>query len=292
MSRYCALITGGSDGIGREFALACAREGYDIAIVALPDPQLDVTVQAVKHAAPVRCFCLGIDLTKAGAGQAIVGWVRQQGLAIRILINNAGIGYTGRFEAMPSAQLRNLIAVNTLLSSELCHALQPDLFRNSPSYVLNMSSLAGTLPLPYYAVYTGTKHFLYSFSLALRREWKKHVAVSVMCPGPILTNHPRHRRRARLFGFWAGFITLTTREVAQIGLQGMFHNEGLIIPKRTNRWLVRLMRFLPIGIRLRILDRLFVKLKEEHRFESTCKSLPHHSLHPTNSEGTEQAARL
>ncbi|WP_158600316.1 SDR family NAD(P)-dependent oxidoreductase [Fibrisoma montanum] len=269
MNRYCALITGGSDGIGREFALACAREGYDIAIVALPDPQLATTVRLIEEAAPVRCFSLGLDLTKAGAVEKIVDWVGQKKLAVRILINNAGLGYTGRFEAMPPSQLQNVITVNTMLSSVLCHALQPELFRNAPSYVLNLSSIAGTMPVPYYAVYTGTKHFVYSFSLALRQEWKGRVAVSVMCPGPVLTNHPRHQRRAGHFGFWSRLITLTASEVAQIGIEGMLQNEGLIIPKRVNRWVIRLMRTLPVRLRLRILKKLFIKLKDDYRYEPT-----------------------
>ncbi|CCH52621.1 hypothetical protein BN8_01634 [Fibrisoma limi BUZ 3] len=273
MNRFCALITGGSDGIGREFALACAREGYDIAIVALPDQQLAATVRIIEDAAPVRCYSLGLDLTKAGAVEEIVTWVKQASLAVRILINNAGIGYTGRFEAMSPDQLRDVIAVNTSLSSVLCHALQPELFQNAPSYVLNLSSLAGTMPVPYYAVYTGTKHFIYSFSLALRQEWKGRVAVSVMCPGPVLTNHPRHERRAKPFGFWPRLITLTASEVAQIGIEGMLQNEGLIIPKRVNRWVIRLMRSLPVRLRLRILNTLFSKLKDDHRHEPIRKSL-------------------
>lgn len=259
-----ALITGGSHGIGRAIALECAARGINVLIVALPEPNLEQTLDIINDRYPeVRVDGLGIDLRAPRAAEEIAGWLRENDYAIDILVNNVGFGRGGLFESLKLPDYRDMVQLNNAFPIALTYLLLPGIIARPRRHILNVSSLEATLPLPYKSVYTGTKGFIYSFSLALREELRdRGVKVSVLCPGPVLTNEDG-LRRIQAQGRRSQVLLMMPDEVAKIAVDGMLRGRAIIVPGRANRTIVRLMRLLPTRLKMRILEFIFRKYRYE-----------------------------
>jgi short-subunit dehydrogenase len=128
-----------------------------------------------------------VDLASAASADAVVFFLDERGIGhIDLLIHNAGIGYIGAIAAQPSANIRQLIAVNLLAPLALTHVLVPRL-RLAGGKVVLISSVVSALPAPNYAVYAATKAALDSLARNLRIEWEDTLAVQVIHPGATRT---------------------------------------------------------------------------------------------------------
>lgn len=117
--------------------------------------------------------------------------------------------------------------------------------------------MEATLPLPYKSVYTGTKSFIYSFSLALREELAgSRVSVSVLCPGPVLTN-AEGLKRIEAHGKRARMVMLMPEEVAKTALSQLLKGKAVIVPGKINLAIVKCMKLFPTGLKMKLLERVF-----------------------------------
>ena len=132
-----------------------------------------------------------------------------------MLVNNAGVGGTKRFEDADVAYLENIINLNVRCTALLTHELLPNLKRQPKSYILNVGSMAAHTPTAYKTVYPASKSFVLSFSLGLREELKKtSVSVSVASPGAMATN-PEVTQRILNQGFFGKFTLKSTEAIAR-----------------------------------------------------------------------------
>jgi short-subunit dehydrogenase len=191
-----AVITGASSGLGVEFARQLAGRADRLLLVAR---RLE-PMQALKAELMAKHTNLRVEICPADLGQvegraAVVAWVKAQGFSPDVLINNAGLGDYGPFADADAARLTEQMEVNMSALVHLCHGLLPLLRR--PGGILNVSSLAGELPMPELAVYGASKAFVSSFSEALAVELEgEGVTVSAVCPGPTPTSFGSNARRA------------------------------------------------------------------------------------------------
>lgn len=169
-SKKYTLITGASMGIGRAFAFECASRGMNLFLIALPDAKLEETKKQIHERYSVEVITYGIDLTRSDAAQILYDLCIEKNISINMLINNAGIGAGGRFENIPHPVYLNMLHLNVQALTLMTYYFLPMLKQQKAAYILNMSSMEATLPLPYKTVYTGTKNYIYVFSLALREE--------------------------------------------------------------------------------------------------------------------------
>jgi short-subunit dehydrogenase len=124
------------------------------------------------------------DLADGAAAGAIVAQVAQLGMAVTLLVNNAGFGTSGFFETLPAERERDEIAVNVASVVALTHAFLPGMLERKTGGVINVASTAAFQPVPYMAVYGATKAFVRSFSEALHEEvHTRGVRVLALCPG-------------------------------------------------------------------------------------------------------------
>lgn len=197
----CAVITGASSGLGAEFARQLAERGADRLVLvarrleALEQLRADLQVDRPELAVD----CVVADLATDEGLEKVVSAVTALPAPPNLLINNAGMGDYGSFLTASESRLRMQMGLNIGAVVMLTHALLPHLGRTAeqPAGVLNVSSLAGQLPMPELAVYAATKSFVTSFSEALRIELERdHVVVSCVCPGPTPTQFGRNARRA------------------------------------------------------------------------------------------------
>ncbi len=255
------LITGGSHGIGLALARECLRQGLGVAVLALDDAELANVRQRLPLASSANFRCLGIDLVRPGAVDAVLHWLDEEQLRINYLINNAGFGRGGLFEHTPWTEYRTMLQLNNQVMVELIHRLLPQL-KACRGGVLNLSSMEATLPLPYKTVYTGTKGFVYNFSLALREEFRHHgVSVSVLCPGPVITNEDG-LRRVEAQGARARLLVTMPDDIAPAAIAGMLSGKAVIVPGLLVRILVWVSYLTPRPLRMRILEKLFSRYRE------------------------------
>jgi len=251
------LITGASQGIGKAFAHECASRGMNLLLVALPGPRLEETKEEITARYAVNAVSYGVDLTEPNAVGRLYDYCIHHHLQVNVLINNAGAGAGGLFENLSSALYLNMIRLNVEVMTLMTHQFLPMLKKQGAAYILNMSSMEATLPLPYKAVYTGTKNYIFAFSLALREELAgTQVGVSVLCPGPVLTNSDG-LKRMNAHGSRAKLIMLMPAVVARIGIEGLMKRKGVIIPGKTNWSIVKLMKLIPTPLKMKTLERLF-----------------------------------
>ena len=244
-------------GIGRAYALACASRGMNLILVALPDDQLTEVQNEILSSWHVKVFIFPIDLTGEQAVSRLFNFCNENNFGINLLINNAGMGAGGKFENIPLEKQLGIVELNNKVLVLMCHYFLPLLQKQEKAYILNMSSMEASLPLPYKAVYTGSKNFVFAFSLALREELRSsQVSLSVVCPGPVVTNAEGMQRIAA-HGKRAKLVVLMPDEVASISLKGLFKGKTVIIPGKFNWFLVKLMRLFPTAIKMRLLERLF-----------------------------------
>jgi short-subunit dehydrogenase len=252
------LVTGGSHGIGRALSLECVKRGLGVAIVALPNEDLRHMEEELAGISGAAYLTLGLNLVAEGAIVKILDWLSEA----NVLPNNAGFGRGGLFENTPWVEYRTMMQLNNQVMVELTYTLLP-ILKKTKGGVLNMSSVEATLPLPYKTVYTGTKAFVYNYSLALREEFRYYdISVSVLCPGPVITNEDG-LKRVKAMGTLAKIAVTMPEDLAPEAISGMLKGKAVIRPG----FLVKLMAFLgklfPRPIKLRLLEKMFSKYREE-----------------------------
>lgn len=261
-TRDWVLVTGGSHGIGRALALESHRRGLAVAVVALPNADLTHFEEEMAQQPGAVHATLGLNLVEEGAVGKIVDWLETSGIRPKYLINNAGFGRGGLFEHTAWGEYKVMMQLNNQVMVDLTYALLPVL-KQTKGGVMNMSSVEATLPLPYKTVYTGTKAFVYNYSLALREEFRYYdISVSVLCPGPTITNEDG-LKRVKAMGTLAKIAVTMPEDLAGESIRGMLNGKAVIRPG----FLVKLMAFLgklfPRPLKLRLLEKLFSKYREE-----------------------------
>ncbi|WP_116108287.1 SDR family NAD(P)-dependent oxidoreductase [Lewinella sp. IMCC34191] len=255
------LVTGGTHGIGLSLAFESLRQGMGVVTVGLPDENFAEAVNRLHSESADNIRSLALDLTQPGSVDRVVDFLDEEGITVSYLINNAGFGRGGLFEHTDWAEYRTMMTLNNQVMVELTYRLLPQL-RKCGGGILNLSSMEATLPLPYKTVYTGTKAFVYNFSLALREEFRHHgVSVTVICPGPVLTNADG-LRRLEAQGYRAKLLVTTPDAIAPRAIRGMLDGKAVIVPGWLTRVLIMTSYLTPRPLRMRILEKLFSRYRD------------------------------
>jgi len=184
-ARDWALVTGASSGIGREFCHQLAGAGLNLVLVSRRAGLLAALADELSGQHDTSTLIVPEDLCDVLARTRIREHVDQAGVRIRLLVNNAAVGFWGPFERSEPERYERMIELNATAMVGMCAEFLPQLSSHPRSAVINVSSQAAFQPVPYMAVYAATKAFVYSFSLALHEEWRdRGVQVQTLVPGP------------------------------------------------------------------------------------------------------------
>lgn len=154
---------------------------------------------------------------------------RAEGWEVGTLINNAGLGYQGRFDRSPPEKVTSMLEVNINALVELTRAFLPGMVERRDGVILNIASIAAFQPVPYLALYSASKSLVLHFSEALFREVRKAgVFVGALCPGPVATEF--HEGAAMEAQWFEG--GQTADEIAEIALDQMKRRQ----PVRWTHW--------------------------------------------------------
>lgn len=191
-----ALITGASSGLGAEFARQLAPRAETLVLVARRMEKLEALREEIARPG-LTIHLQKVDLACPPEVEGLLCWLRESGVAVNFLINNAGLGDHGRFEESDWERVRQMLDVNIGALTRLSFALLPTLREQPKAAILNVSSVAGFLPMPKMAVYAATKAYVNSFTEALRAELRASGGrVVALCPGPVSTEFGAVAQRA------------------------------------------------------------------------------------------------
>ncbi len=184
-----ALITGASSGIGACFARALAKRGNSLVLVARSRDKLETLASEIQAQHSLRVEVIEQDLSVAGAASRLAAKLDELGIAVDLLVNNAGFGAHGEFWKLPLDRQSEMLRLNVVALTELTHLLLPGMVARRRGGVINISSTASFQPVPYTSVYAATKAYVTSFSMGLAEEVREHgVRVLALCPGGTATN--------------------------------------------------------------------------------------------------------
>ncbi len=183
MKNETVLITGGTSGIGLELAKLFAKDGYNMVIVARDEQELTDT-NALLQEHGVTITTIAKDLFYPGNAFELYDEIKEQGIKIDILVNNAAQGQYGLFAEEEINRYLDIINLNISSVVVLTQLFLRDMLARQSGKILNLSSIAGKTPGPWQAVYHGTKAFVQSFTEAIRSEVKdKGIVVTALLPG-------------------------------------------------------------------------------------------------------------
>ncbi|MES2819483.1 MAG: SDR family oxidoreductase [Pseudomonadota bacterium] len=255
MPRY-TLITGASSGIGLALAEALARRGRCLILVARQRDALESIACELTQRFGVEVLFRVCDLSEPMQLTGLLHELEQGERQIDLLVNNAGIGSCGAFLDLEWAREQQLLELNVLALTRLCHALGRAMARQGGGQILNVASVAAFQPGPWMSSYFASKAFVLHFSEGLREELKSQgIKVSVLCPGPTRT---AFFRTAKATGGNLGNsrLMMSAEEVAQIAVKALDKNTAVILPGWRNKLLASAARLAPRGLVRRLSARL------------------------------------
>ena len=247
------LITGASAGIGYEFARQLAPVVSTMVLVARRNDRLEALKSELKVINPeLELFSRPLDLRDKDELERFCDWLDQSDLAIDLLINNAGLGDHGLFVESEWERVNSMLQVNVYALTYLTFRVLLAMRKARCGAILNVSSIAGLLPLPNSAVYAATKAYVTSFSEAVRAELRSsNISVTALCPGPVSTEFLSHATRgADLQSHTApDCFVVPVQEVVRQALEAVTKGRARVIPGAIVNLAMTTLAFLPMFIK-------------------------------------------
>ena len=182
-----ALITGASSGIGEATALALAALGAKVALAARRADRLQKLEKQITDGGG-KALSLVTDIADEAQATEMVHKTNSNFGSVDILVNNAGAMLVGPVEGADTSDWQRMININLLGLMYATHAALPLMKAQGGGHIVNISSVAGRVAIPNYAVYNATKFGVCAFSEALRKEvYKDKIRVTVIEPGGVAT---------------------------------------------------------------------------------------------------------
>ena len=251
-ARSTALITGASAGIGETLAWLIAAEDYDLVLVARSKDKLEALAQALRDTHAITVTVLPLDMAASGSARKLWGAVQRQGLAVDVLVNNAGVLQHGAFTAMTPADHQAMVQLNVAGFTDLLAHFLPPMVERGSGRVLNVASIAAFQPIPSLATYAATKAYVLSLSEALGEELRgSGVTLTTLCPGLTATDMvARAQAGSSALQNLPSMLISDVQDVAAEAWRGCLKGQAVVVPGTLNlattlaarvtpKWLVR-----------------------------------------------------
>jgi len=241
-----ALITGAASGIGRAIVLALAREGADLFLVDIDEPNLQAVAHEVKNLGS-RTIMAVCDLSQPDQVTKTIKTCMAAFDGLDILVNAAGIAQYGAAARATAEMWDAVMAVNLFAVIQLTRELLPWLIMQEESHILNVCSVAGLVPGRKMICYQTSKFALVGFSMALRTEFSaQNVGVTALCPGfvdtPMLAKMaPSWLRKSLSLGSFS--LVISAEAVARAAIASIRRNRAIAVVSFSGRlmwWIYRL----------------------------------------------------
>ncbi|KAI8931264.1 hypothetical protein NX059_011611 [Plenodomus lindquistii] len=217
-----ALITGASDGIGKEFALSLAAKGYNLILVSRTQSKLDSLSSDIseKYGPKITVKTLAMDFAQNKDSDYHNLKKLIEGLDVSILVNNVGLSHSipVPFVETPKQEMNDIIIINCMATLRVTHIVTPGMVSRKRGLILTMASFGGFFPTPLLATYSGSKAFLQQWSTSLGSELEPH-GITVQCVQShlITTAMSKIRKTSALVPNPKQFVSATLSKIGRSG---------------------------------------------------------------------------
>ena len=242
-----ALVTGASDGIGIEFCQELAQRGYHLILVARREAKLREVAAAMTAAHGVETRVIPCDLAAPDAGRSLHQAVRTLDLDVDVLVNNAGLLFNGFFDEIALSKQEDLLAVNIVALTALTHLFTRDMLARGSGRILNVASTAAWIGIPQQNVYSASKAYVLSFTLALANELKhrnRGVTATVLCPSFTATKMLANPEQGPKLSV-PSMLVMRPEDVARAGVEACLRGKDIVTPGWSNRVSMSLVQLAP-----------------------------------------------
>jgi short-subunit dehydrogenase len=231
-----ALVTGASSGIGADVARVLAEKGHGVTLVARREDRLTALAQEIESKQHVRAEVIGCDLSDHAARERLVGTLRERGLDVEILVNNAGFGSAGNFQDLDLDGELRMVRTNVEAVVHLCGEYAGPMIGRGRGAIMNVASTAGFQPLPRQSTYAASKAFVLSFTEALSSDLKgTGVTATALCPGPVKSEFTDRHEGFDVADSTPDFIWMSSEDCARAAVNGMERGKRVVVPGVGNR---------------------------------------------------------
>ena len=235
-----ALVTGASSGIGAAYARGLHALGCPLVLVARREQRLHELARELGGDVQV----VAGDLAADDGPRRVFDEVSARGLAVEILVNNAGVGHTGPFHQEPLEAAEGMLDVNARAAMLMTRLFLPAMIERRQGWVVNVISTSAFQPVPFLAVYGASKAFLLSLTEALANELQgTGVAIQALCPGLTATEFQGVAGTDRVLFNRTG--SMTPEAVVKASLRALKKGRLRVVPGLSNRLTAALVPFTP-----------------------------------------------
>jgi short-subunit dehydrogenase len=228
------LITGAAGGLGRAFAVECAKRGYDLLLTDINSAGLELLQRGIMSIYPVRVFAKACDLTDSGDVDALFEYADDCSITFDMLLNIAGVDFEGSFNERSADSVVKIVQLNVEAALRTTRKVLDFRTPDSPLYIVFVSSLASFYPMPLKATYAASKTFLREFACALRQELRPQgVRVLSLCPGGLMTT-PEALSGIAAQGFWGDVTTNPLERTTHRTISRVLKGRSVYIPGFVN----------------------------------------------------------
>jgi short-subunit dehydrogenase len=221
--RKTALITGATSGIGLELTKLFAANGYNLVLVARNVAKLNETAVRLINPHVTEVMVIPCDLSHAGAAQQVYDEVKQKGITVNVLVNDAGAGEHGPFNETSLDEELAIIQLNVASLVHMTKLFLREMLQRNEGRILQLASIASYQPTPFLAVYAATKAFVLSFTDAVTEEIREsNVTMTALIPGATDTDffYRAHAENTR-----AAQHTEDPAVVAKVGYEALMRGD-------------------------------------------------------------------
>jgi len=237
------LVTGASAGIGRELARAFASRGCDLILTARTEGAIEELARELVATHAVRAKTMPADLSIPGAAEAIASALEGANVEVGILINNAGVIFEGDFFDIALEDHLRLLQINVVALTSLTRLFIPSMIERGAGRILNVASIAAFMPIPRLAAYAAAKAYVLSLTESLSEELRgTGVTATALCPGLTDTAMVRGSQLGKAF---PARMTMSPKDVAELGCAACLKGETICVPGLANRLLSSGAQLLP-----------------------------------------------
>jgi len=234
-----ALVTGAAKGIGREYAFQLAARGYSLILVD-KDPSVRNLAETIPGSIALIC-----DLARPQAADEVFSNVAALGRNVDLLVNNAGEFSFCDACNLSDEKISSILTLHGLTLTRMNILYGRDMASRGGGYILNMSSFSIWMPLPGLAIYSASKAYIKSFSIAFSKEVReKGVYVTAICPAGVATDLYGLSPRFQALGLKLGAL-ITPRRCARRALRALFMHKRVSVPDWWNRLFIPILTHLP-----------------------------------------------
>lgn len=240
-----ALITGGSSGMGLEYAKQLSEIGCNLLLVSNQEQELQKVAEELTSEYGIQVMTRYQDLATETAADELLAFCQAENMQVDILINNAGMFFFEELTRENEGKALTMLRLHVFTPTRLCILFGEEMKKRGFGYIINMSSMAAKLPCPGITIYSATKAYLKSFGKSLYFEMRPYgVGVTSVCPAAIAT--PLYRLKPSLlqFGVKIGVIG-TPQWLVRKALKGMMRKKRVVKPGFMNIYLPPLIAVLP-----------------------------------------------